>query len=73
MEAREADAQKSGRILMMNHFGERFFEGGKGTPDFLTLWNKKNESKSLGAHRVCPLKDYRQALCPVQEGRVHAH
>ena len=45
MRAREADAERTGRILMANHFGERFFEDGKGTPDFMTLWNKNNESK----------------------------
>ena len=52
MRAREAGAKRSGRILMTNHFGERFFEDGKGTPDFMTLWNKKNGGKSFNASSI---------------------
>ena len=52
MRAREADAERTGRILMANHFGQRFFEDGKGTPDFMTLGNRKKESKSFDVSGV---------------------
>ncbi|KAI9873146.1 MAG: hypothetical protein M1823_007997, partial [Watsoniomyces obsoletus] len=30
MEARNAESRSTGRVLMLNHFGERFFDEAKG-------------------------------------------